>query len=93
MITETINPGIHKADLCIKEIIFGNTLVDRYIGWDQVEATLLKIKCADCTLMVFGKKDMMLFKKLSIGDCFSAVIKESPYQNVYHFRYFNDKVQ
>ena len=91
MIIETINPGIYKAELCIKTMIFGNTEVDRITGWNQVEATLLKIRCTDCTVMVFGKRDMSLFKNLGEGDLFSAVIKESPYENVFHFKKFYNK--
>lgn len=88
MILETINPGIHKARLQIKEKIYGNDSIDKYTGWDKVNPTLIKVRCTDCTLMVFGKKDMELFKTFSPGDTFEALVHDGRYENVYKFKYF-----
>lgn len=88
MILETINPGVHKVRLQIREIIHGNDAIDRYTGWDKVNPTLIKIRCEDCTLMVFGEKDMNLFKELTPGDIFEALVHDGRYANVFKFKYF-----
>ena len=36
MILETINPGVHKVRLKVREIIYGNDVIDKYTGWDKV---------------------------------------------------------
>ncbi len=84
MITQRINPGIFEIEVTIKEIIFGNTIVDKYTGWDKMEATTLKLRCKDCTVMVF-KKDFSLFRNISTGYTFKALVKEWK-PNIYHFK-------
>ncbi|WP_339629838.1 hypothetical protein [uncultured Maribacter sp.] len=88
MILETINPGVHKVRLKVREIIYGNDVIDKYTGWDKVNPTLIKIRCEDCTLMVFGEEDMKLFKGFSSGDTFEALVHDGPYENVFKFKYF-----
>lgn len=65
MIIETLNPGIHKVKLRVKSLVYGNDVIDRYTGYDKFKPTLLKVRCDDCTLMVFGEKDMELFKDVT----------------------------
>ncbi|XCF05775.1 hypothetical protein ABI125_13790 [Tamlana crocina] len=83
MIIKTINPGIHEIEVTIKEIIYGNTAVDYFTGLNQVESTTLKLRCRDCTVMVF-KKDMELFENVSAGYQFKAKVKEWN-KNIYNF--------
>jgi len=84
MITKTINPGIFEIDVTVKEIVLGNTMIDKIIGWDQIEVTTLKLRCYDCTVMVF-KSDMKLFNGVSEGYRFKAVVKEWK-ENIYNFK-------
>ncbi|WP_296383049.1 hypothetical protein [Winogradskyella sp.] len=65
-------------------MILGNTLVDSITGWNQIEATTLKLKCTDCTVMVF-KRDMELFKNFQTGDKFLAIASEWK-KNIYNFK-------
>lgn len=88
MILETINPGVHKARLQVRAFVYGNDDVDRYTGYDKYKPTLLKVRCMDCTLMVFGEKDMELFKGLSEGDTFGALVHDGRHQNGYKFKHF-----
>ena len=88
MIIETINPGVHNVRLKVKEMIYGNDTIDKHTGWDKVNPTLIKVRCTDCTLMVFGEKDMALFKGLSIGATFDALVHDSRYKNVFKFKCF-----
>jgi hypothetical protein len=84
MIIKNINPGVFEIEVTVKEIIYGNTLVDKYIGWDEIESTTLKLKCEDCTVMVF-KKDMKLFRNISSGFTFKALVKEWK-ESIYNFK-------
>lgn len=84
MILKNINPGIYEIEVTVKEIIYGNTIVDKYTGWNQVENTTLKLRCKDCTVMVF-KEDMNLFKNISAGFSFKALVKEYK-TNIYNFK-------
>lgn len=56
MILKTLNPGIHEVKLQIRNLTYGNDVIDRYTGIDKFKPTLLKVQCFDCTLMVFGEK-------------------------------------
>tara|TARA_R110002051_G_scaffold316355_1_gene395893 strand:+ start:8477 stop:8596 length:120 start_codon:yes stop_codon:yes gene_type:complete len=38
--------------------------------------------------MVFGEKDMNLFKELTPGDIFEALVHDGRYANVFKFKYF-----
>jgi hypothetical protein len=84
MITKTINPGIYEVEVTVKEIVYGNTVIDKLTGWDDIESTTLKLKCTDCTIMVF-KEDFKFFKNLTSGKTFKAVVKEWK-SNVYNFK-------
>ena len=84
MIIEKINPGIFHIDVVIKEIIFGNTMIDKITGFDQLESTTMKLRCLDCTVMVF-KSDMMKFRDYKVGDNFKALVKEYK-KNIYNFK-------
>jgi len=84
MITKTINPGIYEIEVQVKSIILGNTFVDSITGWDEIEATTLKLRCIDCTIMVF-KKDMALFENISIGNSFKAIVTEWK-KDIYNFK-------
>jgi len=84
MIIEEINPGIYKIDVQIKSIIHGNTFVDSLTGWDQIESTTLKLRCTDCTVMVF-KGDMKIFKDFRVGDRFQAIVSEWK-KDIYNFK-------
>jgi len=86
MIIKKINPGIFEIEVIVKEIIYGNTLVDKFTGWDKIESTTLKLRCEDCTVMVF-KKDFELFKNTSKGYKLKALVKEWK-ENVYNFKKF-----
>ncbi|WP_417873951.1 hypothetical protein [Xanthomarina gelatinilytica] len=84
MITKTINPDIYEIEVTVQEVIYGNTVVDKYTGWDQIESTTLKLRCGDCTVMVY-KKDIELFKNVSSGFKFKAIVKEWK-ENIYNFK-------
>jgi len=84
MIIKNINPGIYEIEVTVKEVIYGNTMVDKFIGWDQVESTTLKLRCEDCTVMVF-KSDLQLFKNVTAGFTFRAIVKEWK-ENIYNFK-------
>ncbi len=84
MIIKNINPGIFHIEVKIKEIIFGNTLIDKITGFDYYESTTLKLKCEDCTVIVF-RKEMEQFRNFEIGDSFKALVHQYK-PNIYNFK-------
>ena len=88
MIINTFNPGFYEIEVTVLEITYGNTIVDKFTGWDKVESTTLKLKCTDCTVMVFNK-DINLFRNISRGYKFKAIVKEWK-ENIYNFKKFVD---
>ncbi|MBO3097683.1 hypothetical protein [Gelidibacter pelagius] len=85
MIIKKVNPGIYEIEVTVLEIVNGNTLIDQLTGWDN-EYTTLKLKCTDCTVMVFNK-DIKLFINISRGHTFKALVKEWK-ENIYNFKGF-----
>ena len=75
---------MYQISVVVKEIIYGNTVVDKITGWDQVQFTTLKLRCTDCTVMVF-KSDIINFKNVSQGFEFKAEAKEWR-NNVFNFK-------
>lgn len=84
MIIRTINPDIYEVEVTVREIIYGNTIIDKLTGWDDIESTTLKLKCTDCTIVVF-KEDFKLFRNISRGDSFKAIVKKWK-ENIYNFK-------
>jgi hypothetical protein len=89
MIIRELDPGFFEIEVIIKEKKYGNTDVDYITGWDKIESTTLKLKCTDCTIMVF-KEDLILFRNISVGDSLRAYVKEWK-ENIYNFKQMANK--
>ncbi|WP_223550515.1 hypothetical protein [Aestuariivivens sp. NBU2969] len=89
MILKKINSELFEIDLEIKQIIFGNTFIDKLTGYDKINYTTLKVKCTDCTVMIF-KNDIKSFFGIKPGDCFIVIAKKWK-ENVYNFIKFSEK--
>jgi len=86
LIIKKISQNYYEIEVIVREIIFGNTTIDRFIGWDEVEATTLKLRCEDCTVMVF-KSDIKYFKNIENGFRFKALVSVWK-ENIYTFKKF-----
>ena len=84
MITKSLKPYLYEIDTIIDEIKFGNTIVDRMNNWDQFEYTTLKLKCRDCTIMVF-REDFEHFKNIVPNEKIKVLAKIWK-NRVYHFK-------
>lgn len=84
MILKKINPGVFEIEVTVREIIYGNTIIDKITGWDEYESTTLKLRCGDCTVMVF-KRDFEEFREITSGFTFRALVHEWK-ENIYNFK-------
>lgn len=73
-------------EVTINQIILGNTIIDKYSGWAEIEYTIMKLRCDGCTVMVF-KPDTDLFRNISVGDTIKIEAKEWK-PNILHFKKF-----
>lgn len=71
----------------VKEMIYGNSIIDKLQGWPV--NTNLKIRCYNCTIMVF-KKNFENFENVSIGDKIKIYATEWK-PRIFHFQKFVQK--
>lgn len=84
MIIKRTSNDTFEVKVIVHSIEHGNCNIDKYSGRDKFEKTTLKLRCTDCTIMVFNK-NRDLFKNISVGDTFSAIVKEWK-KNIYNFK-------
>lgn len=83
---KAISNSYYEIQTIIEEIIYANSVIDKLSGWDDIEFTILKLRCSNCTILVF-KPLTYLFKEVVVGEKIKICAKEWK-PNIFHFKKF-----